>query len=123
MPRSARKEGYSRRYRFSAQGSFGSVLRGSRKIRGRLSTIHVVPGRTEASSRLGIALTRKLVPRSVDRNRVKRLVREAFRRHVLKLAGLDCVVMLRERFDSANVPSLLAEIRAHFDQLVQNRPR
>lgn len=123
MPRSARKEGYSRRYRFSAQGSFGSVLRGSRKIRGRLSTIHVVPARTEASSRLGIALTRKLVPRSVDRNRVKRLVREAFRRHVLKLAGLDCVVMLRERFDDAKLPSLIAEIRAQFDQLVQNRPR
>jgi ribonuclease P protein component len=123
MPRSARKEGYSRRYRFSAQGSFGSVLRGSRKIRGRFSTIHVVTARTAASSRLGIALTRKLVPRSVDRNRVKRLVREAFRHHALKLAGLDCVVMLRERFDDANSPSLLAEVRAHFDQLVQNRPR
>ena len=123
MPRSARKEGYSRCYRFSAQGSFGSVLRGSRKIRGRLSTIHVVPARTEASSRLGIALTRKLVPRSVDRNRVKRLVREAFRCHVVKLAGVDCVVMLRERFDDANTRPLLAEIRAHFDQIVQNRPR
>jgi ribonuclease P protein component len=123
MPRSARKEGYSRRHRFSAQGSFGSVLRGSRKIRGRFSTVHVVPAPAKVSSRLGIALTRKLVPRSVDRNRVKRLAREAFRRHVLKLAGLDCVVMLRERFDDANSPALLAEIRAHFDQLVQNRPR
>jgi ribonuclease P protein component len=122
MPRSARKEGYSRRYRFTAQGSFGSILRGSRKVRGRFATIHVAPARNDGS-RLGIALTRKLVPRSVDRNRMKRLVRETFRRHVLKLAGLDCVVMPRERFDDANTPALLAEIRAHFDQLAQNRPR
>jgi ribonuclease P protein component len=120
MPRVARKEGYSRRYRFTAQGSFGTVLRGSRKVRGRLSTVHVARARA-GTSRLGIALTRKLVPRAVDRNRVKRLVREMFRRHVLKLAGLDCVVMLRERFDDANAALLLAEVRAHFDQLAQIR--
>jgi ribonuclease P protein component len=122
MPRNARKEGYSRRYRYTVQGSFGSVLRSPRKVRGRFATVHAAPALTEAS-RLGIALTRKLVPRSVDRNRVKRLVREAFRRHLLKIAGLDCVVMLRERFDEANLPPLVAEIRAHFDQLVQNHSR
>jgi ribonuclease P protein component len=122
MPRDARKEGYSRRYRFTAQGSFGTVLRGSRKVRGRFATIHVAPA-PAGVSRLGIALTRKLAPRSVDRNRVKRLVRETFRRHVLKLAGLDCVVMLRERFDDANLPTVLAEIRAHFDQLARNPSR
>jgi ribonuclease P protein component len=122
MPRSTRKEGYSRRFRFRAQGSFGPVLRGSRKIRGRFFAIHVVPARSEIS-RLGIALTRKLVPRSVDRNRVKRLVRETFRRHLVKLAGFDCVVMLRERFDGASAPLLLAEVHTHFDQLVQNRSR
>jgi len=122
MPRNARKEGYSRRYRFTAQGSFGSVLRGSRKVRGRFATIHVAPA-PAGVSRLGIALTRKLAPRSVDRNRVKRLVRETFRRHVLKLAGLDCVVMLRERFDDANIATVLAEIRTHFDQLARNSSR
>lgn len=110
-------EGYSRRHRFTVQGSFGAVLRGSRKLRGRYATVHAAPGRA-GISRLGLALTRKLVPRSVDRNRVKRLVREAFRRHVLKHAGLDCVVMLRERFDAGQVAAFCDEVRAHFDQLV-----
>jgi ribonuclease P protein component len=54
---------------------------------------------------------------------VKRLVREAFRRHVLKRAGLDCVVMLRERFDAVSSAALMAEICAHFDQLAQNSSR
>jgi ribonuclease P protein component len=122
MPRSARTEGYSRRHRFTVQGSFGTVLRGSRKLRGRYSIVHAAPGLDEVS-RLGIALTRRLVPSSVDRNRVKRLVREAFRRHVLKRAGLDCVVTLRERFDDAHAAPILAEIRAHFDQLAQIHSR
>jgi ribonuclease P protein component len=115
-------EGYSRRHRFTVQGSFGAVLRGSRKLRGRYATVHAASGRG-GMSRLGVALTRKLVPRSVDRNRVKRLVREVFRRHVLKGAGLDCVVTLRGRFDAGQVAALRDEVRAHFDQLASNSSR
>ena len=99
-----------------AQGSFGPVLRGSRKVRGRLAVIHVAPGRSE-NSRLGIALTRRLVPSSADRNSVKRLVRETFRRHGVKRAGLDCVVALRLRFDEAQTASMMVEIGSLFDQL------
>ena len=122
MPRSARPEGYSRRHRFAARGSFGALLRGSRKLRGRLAVIHVGPGRG-GISRLGIALTRRLVPRSVDRNLVKRLLRDLFRRHAVKLSGLDCVVALRERFDRAQAPAVLDEIRLLFDQLSRNGSR
>jgi ribonuclease P protein component len=116
MPRSARKEGYSRRHRFTARGSFGPVLRGSRKLRGRLAVVHVTPAR-DGSSRLGVALTRRLVASSVERNFVKRLVREIFRRHVVKQAGFDCVVMLRHKFSLSDAAPIAAEIRAHFDQL------
>ena len=116
MLRNARKEGYSRRHRFAAQGSFGSALRSNRKLRGRLAVIHVTP-RGETQSRLGVALTRRLVPSSVERNFVKRIVREAFRRHPVKRAGLDCVVMLRGRFERAEAAAMVAEIRALFDQL------
>ena len=122
MPRDARQEGYSRRHRFSVQGSFGTVLRGPRKLRGRFAIIHVAPGR-DGQSRLGLALTRRLIPLSVDRNRVKRVVREAFRRHVVKHAGLDCVVSLRERYDTAHAQPVFTEIRALFDQLAKNDAR
>ena len=122
MPREARKEGYSRRHRFSVQGSFGDILRGSRKYRGRFAILHVAPGRPGAS-RLGLALTRRLVPLSVDRNRVKRLVRDTFRRHMVKHAGLDCVVSLRERYDASKAEPVFAEIRILFDQLAKNDSR
>jgi ribonuclease P protein component len=116
MPRSARNEGYSRRQRFAARGSFGSVLRAPRKVRGRLAVIHVL-ARQDKVSRLGIALTRKLVASAVHRNRVKRIVRETFRRHAARGAGLDCVVTLRGRFDESQAGPIAIEVRQLLDEL------
>ena len=119
MSRDARPQGLSRRHRFSTRSAFGPVLRGSRKLRGRLAVLHIVPGQV-STSRLGIALTRRLVPAAHDRNRVKRLARDLFRRHALKRSGLDCVVALRERFDDAQVPMMREELTQLFDQAARN---
>jgi ribonuclease P protein component len=121
MPRSAPREAYSRRHRFAARGAFAPALRSSRKLRGRFAIIHVATAPSEAS-RLGIALTRRLVPEAVDRNRVKRLVRETFRRHAAKHAGFDCVVALRGRFDRADEGQLVSEIRGLLDRLCEGAP-
>ncbi len=117
MPRSARKQGYSRRHRFTARGSFGAILRGKRKLRGGAAVLHVSPGPLKLS-RLGIALTRRLVPSSVERNRVKRIVREIFRKHPAKQAGLDCVVTLRAKLVADGAPGVGLEIAQLLDHLV-----
>jgi ribonuclease P protein component len=117
---SAPAHGFPRRHRFDAQGSFGPLLRGGRKAKGELAVVHSGIGRPGAS-RLGIALTRRLVPLATDRNRVKRLVREAFRRHRVKGAGVDCVVSLRGKWRAADARALEAEIGALFDQIA-SRP-
>ena len=116
MPRSAREQGFSRRHRFTARGSFGPVLRSARRMRGDAMVIHVLRAPV-STSRLGIALTRRLVASSVDRNLVKRMLREAFRRHPVKNDGLDCVVALRERFERGRLPGLRAEADRLFDRL------
>jgi len=116
MPRKPRSQGYSRRHRFTTRGSFGPVLRASRKLRGELAVMHVAPGRPDVS-RLGIALTRRLVASSVDRNRVKRIVREAFRRHPARALGLDCVVMLREPYREEHDGTIARDVANLLDQL------
>ena len=45
-------------------------------------------------NRLGLAVSKKNQPHAVDRNRVKRLIRESFR-HQLNDIGLDVVVLTR----------------------------
>ncbi|APV49147.1 ribonuclease P protein component [Betaproteobacteria bacterium GR16-43] len=114
----ARKEGLSRRHRFAVQGSFGPVLRSPQKVRGTLATVHVAQGRP-GISRLGIALTRRLVPSSVQRNRVKRIARELFRRHPVKLAGLDVVISLREKLTAEGREKLGTDVRTLLDEALR----
>ena len=46
-------------------------------------------------ARLGFVLAKKQIKRAVDRNRVKRVIRESFRHHQTKMASLDFVILAR----------------------------
>ena len=112
----ARAHALPRRHRFSTQGSFAPVLRSARKLRGRHTVLHVARSSADVS-RLGIALTRRLVPSAVLRNRLKRLLRETFRRHAVKNLGVDCVVTLRAAVTHGTEAAIVDEVRGFFDQL------
>jgi len=47
-------------------------------------------------ARLGMAVGKKAVRRAVDRNRIRRLVRESFRHHKNDLSSLDIVFLARK---------------------------
>lgn len=116
MPPRHRAQALSRRHRFTSQGSFGPILRGGRKLRGESLVVHALAS-SAGPSRVGVAIPRRLVPLAVERNRVKRVVREVFRRHGVKDAGLDCVVALRARVDSIPGRELAVELAGLLDQL------
>ena len=82
--------------------------RGTR-LSGRLMTVFLLDN-GQASARLGIAATRKLGD-AVERNRAKRLVREAFRRNK-PLAGFDIVVIPRREMLVADYVTVEADYRA-----------
>lgn len=50
------------------------------------------------NARLGMIVGKKTLSGAADRNRVKRIIREAFRQHSIKLCGLDLVVMVRHAY-------------------------
>lgn len=67
--------------------------------------------------RLGLAIARKRVRRSVDRNRIKRAARESFRHHGHLLGGLDVVVMARSEAARQPTAVLYESLAAHWQNL------
>jgi ribonuclease P protein component len=70
-------------------------------------------------ARIGIIASRRVAPRAVDRNRMKRMVREVFRALARRPAGVDIVVELRRcpergarRAARAELARLLGELAA-----------
>ena len=64
-------------------------------------------------ARLGLVVAKKHAKRAVDRNEIKRIVRESFRHHQLQLENFDCVILSR-----AGAKDLAkAELRHMMDQL------
>ena len=90
-----------------------------RKISGRLMTVFLLDN-GGPRPRLGIAATRKYGS-AVERNRAKRLVREAFRRHKPALA-LDVVVIPRREMRSADLRRVEADYLAALERRAP-RPR
>ena len=64
--------------------------------------------------RLGLAVAARAVGNAVSRNRIRRIVREAFRLRQRELPAIDLVVSARTAARSAST----AELRADFDQLL-----
>ena len=73
---------------------FDAVLRGPDRLSHRAIRLHYLrqPG---AGARLGVIIAKRVAPRAVDRNRFKRLAREAFRHVADALAGFDLVVVAK----------------------------
>jgi ribonuclease P protein component len=74
------------------------------------------------SARLGLAISKKQARRAVDRNRLKRLTREVFRRHAVRHAGIDLVVMARSAALAADNHLLSAALTRHFSRLAAAMP-
>ena len=66
-----------------------------------------------AHPRLGLAISKKSLPLAVQRNRIKRLSREAFRRLQHQLGGIDVVVLSRHGLMSQDNSQVSLALEQH----------
>lgn len=90
-------------------------MRGGRKSRDLYFSVFIA-GSNSPGGRLGLAVSRRVAPRAVMRNRIKRHVRESFRHHHVLLAGLDVVVVAQSAAAAASSALLRVSLLAHWNK-------
>lgn len=110
-------ERFSRAARLLRKQEFERVLKQ------RQYQVNVAPflllGIRATVARLGIIVGKRHLARAADRNLVKRLVRESFRRWRWRLPAVDLVVMLRQRVPALDRAALHRQIEALWHGLIE----
>lgn len=70
-----------------------------------------------SNSRLGLVIAKKNVRLAVQRNRIKRVIRESFRLHQAELPALDIVVLTRRGLDKLDNDALHKSVEQLWQQL------
>ena len=68
----------------------------------------------DQEARLGLAIAKKHCRLATNRNRLKRVVRESFRRHKTELSGLDIVVLNKPAAAQTNNEQLFKCLEKHW---------
>jgi ribonuclease P protein component len=107
------------RMRLSRSADFDRVFRHGRSHAGRELVLYVFPRGESDQPRLGLSVSRK-VGGAVQRNRVKRLLREAFALEGGRLpAGTDAVVVARHEANALAEREGLAGVRRALGHLLE----
>lgn len=91
------------------------MISGGRKRRSGSFTAYEQASETELA-RLGLTVSKKAMPRSVDRNRFKRIARETFRA-ALPLPPCDVVIMAAPSARKAERGQLAAELSDYWKRM------
>ena len=109
--------GLPREARLRRPGDFAALRTSSGRASGRCFHLRY-RGNELGHARLGLAISKRVSKRAVERNRIKRLLRESFRRVRDQLPAIDLMVMAREQAAGVPGPQLLAEIEQLWKKLL-----
>lgn len=110
-----RNQGFARRQRLLDAAAFDRVFKDSRRSADRYFTVLFRPNE-RGEARLGFAISRQKVRLAVGRNRLRRLVRESFRKHT-DLPAVDIVVLARDAAKSGPNRDILLSLERHWAAL------
>lgn len=101
--------------RLRTAADYARVFAARRTLRSAFLTLHWAPNAC-GGSRFGIVVGKRQLRRAVQRNRFKRIAREAFRLRRHALPALDLVLRLAKTVPAVDRRALRAEIDALFER-------
>ncbi len=108
---------YPRSYRLLTAPQYQRVFRHCEvKFNDRFITVLAVANGM-GHARLGTAISIKASGNAVERNRIKRLLRESFRLHRDILGGYDLVVLVRPGISSRSNQQILKALDTHWHKI------
>ena len=105
--------GLPRELRLTTKPAFDHVFDSASSSRDQYFIVLSV-GNDLTHPRLGLVVSRKVSPRAVNRNRIRRVVRESFREHQYDLAACDLVVMAQPAARDADNSELRNSLERHW---------
>jgi ribonuclease P protein component len=100
---------FPRAARLLNRAAFDEVFRAGQSAGSNFFRVLVTPAKGD-QARLGITVPKRVVKFAHDRNRIKRLLREAFRLSRAQFPAIDLVILARGSIASADNPSLRQDI-------------
>ena len=114
------KYGFPVNMRLHKADEFSSVFSFRCSVGGLFLQVLAKPNNLDYA-RLGIIVSRKISKRAVDRNYIKRALREYFRLNQRECGNLDVVVRVRKLFDSTMLAHVHEEMSLHISGLKKCR--
>lgn len=108
--------GLTSQRRLKSRPQFDRVFDHDCGSRDKFFAIYACPN-NEQGPRLGMVVSRRVSPRAVDRNRIKRQIREDFRLSVAELDDLDYVVVARNAVLKETGVAIRASLQQHWKRL------
>ena len=106
---------FPRSHRLLCARDYQQFFKQARKIYSRHFVILYKPNQLPIA-RLGLAISKKRIKRAVDRNRIKRVIRESFRHHQTMLATLDVTVIMSKEARKASTALVKLDLRSELDK-------
>ncbi len=69
--------------------------------------------------RIGFAIAKKQISKAVQRNRLKRIIRESFRKNQQRLPKYDMVIMVRRPILNIERLQLTRNLEKHWDSVIK----
>ncbi len=104
---------FSTHYRLRKSAEFDAVFKNTCIRASNKHILLLAKKNTLNHPRLGIVVAKRNVPQAVQRNRIKRNLREFFRCNRRKLAGFDLVLLCRsgtDKLDNSSIRTTLTDL-------------